>query len=57
MRLTLEHNQAVRQRVKASIRAQSPGISKDEVRKELIKRILQPDLVEKVYGWWGYLSD
>lgn len=51
MRLALEHNEAVRERVKASIRARSPGISEDEVRKELIRRILPPDIVKKVYGW------
>lgn len=51
MRLALEHNGAVRERVKASIRARSPGISEDEVRKELIRRILPPDIVKKVYGW------
>ena len=51
LRLAIEHNDCVREFVKAGIRAQNPGISEEDVRKELIKRILPPDIVKKVYGW------
>lgn len=51
MRLAMERNDAVSEWVRAGIRAHNPGISEEEVRKQLIKRILPPDIVKKVYGW------
>lgn len=55
-RLAIEHNHSVRELAKAGIRARNPGMSEEEVRRELIKRTLPPDIVEKVYGW-GDIGD
>ncbi len=50
-RIAMEWSDAVREMMAAGIRSQHPGISEEDVRKEVIKRILPPDLVKKVYGW------
>jgi hypothetical protein len=51
LRITMEWCDAMRAMMAAGIRAQNPGISDEDVRKEIIKRTLPPDLVKKVYGW------
>jgi methionine aminopeptidase len=49
--ITAELCDAMRDAMAAGIRAMNPGISDEEVRKEVIKRTLPPDIVKKVYGW------
>ena len=51
LRIAIEHNDSVREFVKAGIRAENPGISEEDVRREIIRRTLPPDIVERVYGW------
>ncbi len=51
LRIAIEHNEAVHEFVKAGIRAQNPGVSEEHVHRELVRRILPPDIVKKVYGW------
>ena len=51
LRIAIEHNDCVRAFVRAGIRAENPGISEEEVRREIIRRTLPPDIVKKVYGW------
>ena len=51
LRLAMQYNDTVREWVKAGIRAQNPGISDEDVRREVIRRSLPPDIVKKVYGW------
>lgn len=51
LRVVLEWCDANREMMKAGIRALNPGIGEEEVRRELIRRILPPDIVKKVYGW------
>jgi len=50
-RVVLEWCDANREMMKAGIRADQPGIGEADLRKELIKRILPPDILKKVYGW------
>jgi hypothetical protein len=51
LRLAIEHNESVREFMKAGIRARNPGISDEDIRKEIIRRTLPPEIVKKVYGW------
>jgi len=51
LRIAIEHNEAVRALLRAGIRSRNPGISEEEVRREVIRRTLPPEIVEKVYGW------
>jgi len=51
LKITLEYCDFIREVMAAGIRARHPGISDEEVRKEMIRRTLPPDLVRKVYGW------
>jgi len=51
LKLAIEHNETARAFAEAGIRARNPGICEDEVRKEIIRRTLPPDIVRKVYGW------
>lgn len=51
LRLAMQYNDTVRAWVKAGIRAQNPGISEENVRRDVIRRSLPPDIVRKVYGW------
>ena len=51
LRIAIEHNDSVREFVKAGIRAENPGISEEDVRREIIRRTLPPDIVKRVYGW------
>lgn len=56
LRMIAEHNDAAREFMKAGMRARNPGIREEDVRKELIRLTLPPDIVKKVYGWEGYPS-
>ena len=51
LQITLEFSDAMRDMMAARIRAERPGISEEEVRREIIRRTLPPDLVHEVYGW------
>lgn len=51
LEIIMEWCDAMREMMAAGIRANNPGISEEDVRKEIIKRTLPPDLVKKVYGW------
>jgi hypothetical protein len=51
LQITLDFCDLVRDMMAAGIRAEHPGISEEEVRREIIMRTLPPDLVHKVYGW------
>ena len=48
---TLEFCDFMRSVMAAGVRARNPGISEEEVRKEIIRHTLPPDIVRKVYGW------
>ena len=41
----------VRETMAAGIRAQNPGISDEEVRREIIRRTVPEELRKKAYGW------
>jgi len=41
----------VRKMMAAGIRQANPGISDEDVFKEIVKRTLPADLVKKAYGW------
>lgn len=49
-RQAFEYTDLIRSIMVAGIRAQHPGISDDEVREEMRRRILPPDLRRKAYG-------
>jgi hypothetical protein len=49
--ITAELSQAVRDLMATGIRARNPDITDEELRREIIRRTLPADLVEKVYGW------
>ena len=51
LRMIADHNDSVKEFVKAGIRGANPDINEAEVRKEIIRRSLPPDIVRKVYGW------
>ena len=51
LEIIVEWCDAMREMMAAGIHADNPGISEEDVRKEIIKRTLPPDLVKKVYGW------
>ena len=51
LKLAIEHNEAARAFAEAGIRARNPGISDEEVRKEIIRRTLSPEIIKRVYGW------
>lgn len=50
-RLVLEWCDANRSIMMSGIRSACPNMSEEEIRRQLIKRILPSDIVEKVYGW------
>lgn len=49
--ITVELCDLVRETMAAGIRARHPGISEEEVRREIIRRTVPPDLRKKAYGW------
>ena len=51
LKIAIEHNEAARAFAKAGIRARNPGISDEEVRREIIRQTLSPEIVKRVYGW------
>ena len=51
LRIAIEHNEAARAFARAGIRARNPGISEEEVRREIIRMTLPPEIVKRVYGW------
>ena len=51
LEITIELCNTVRDLMAAGIRAAQPGISDEEVRKEIIRRTVPEDLRKKVYGW------
>jgi len=51
LEITAELCQSVRDLMAAGIRARNPDITDEELRREIIRRTLPPELVKKVYGW------
>ncbi len=51
MVIAAELSDMVRSMMAAGIRANNPGISDEDVFKEIVKRTLPADLVKKAYGW------
>ena len=51
LEITAEHCDVVREMMAAGIRAQRPGISEEEVWREIIKRTVPEDLRRKAYVW------
>ena len=51
LEITAELCQYVRDLMAAGIRARNPDITDEELRREIIRRTLPPELVKKVYGW------
>jgi methionine aminopeptidase len=49
--ITAELCDFVRETMAAGIRAQNPGVSDEEVRREIIRRTVPPDLRKKAYDW------
>ena len=50
LRIALDHSDFIRELMKAGIRQRNPGISEEDVRWEMIRLTLPPDIVKKVYG-------
>lgn len=51
LRIALEYCDLIRGIMAAGIRHRHPGISDEDVRKEIIRRTLPSDIVRQVYGW------
>ena len=51
MEAAAELSDMVRDMMAAGIRAANPGISDEDVFKEIVKRTLPADLVKAAYGW------
>jgi hypothetical protein len=49
--IALDHSDYIRELMKTGIRMRNPGISEEDVRRELIRMTLPPDIVKNVYGW------
>jgi methionine aminopeptidase len=49
--ITIELCNTVQELMAAGIRDMHPGISEEDVRKEIIRRTVPEDLRKKVYGW------
>lgn len=50
LRQVFEYSDFVRAMMVAGIRAQHPGITDEDMRDELRKRVLPPELCKKAYG-------
>ena len=49
--ITVELCDLVRETMAAGIRSRHPGMSEEEVRREIIRRTVPEDLRKKAYGW------
>ena len=51
LRIAVEHSEFIHELMKAGIRGRNPGIGEEDVRREMIRLTLPPEIVKKVYGW------
>lgn len=49
-KIALEHSDYIRELMKAGIRSRNPGISEEDVRREMLRLTLTPEIVKRVYG-------
>jgi hypothetical protein len=51
LKIAIEHSEYVRKLMLAGTRMRNPGISDECARRQLIRMILPPELLRKVYDW------